>query len=103
MTWGLFLWIFGVLVLVLFSKGLLYVWRDFFRELLKNRGEQMNVRNWKYGYEENGVPSVPWNIITNRTGRESCQNCGSDLKRRFFKKIGCIQPKCPNYYKKRKR
>lgn len=32
-----------------------------------------------------------------------CPNCGSSTVKRFIffgRKIGCIQPECPNYYKK---
>ena len=35
-----------------------------------------------------------------------CPDCGSTTVRKykiFGKKIGCIQPKCPNYYKKQKK
>lgn len=31
----------------------------------------------------------------------SCPICGSALKHRWFKAIGCIQPRCANYYKTR--
>jgi len=29
-----------------------------------------------------------------------CHLCGSSLQKDFFKVAGCIQPVCPNYYKK---
>lgn len=52
---------------------------------------------------QGGEPRPPCNrIIREGDVLEKCWICGSTLKRWFFKVIGCIQPKCPNYYGRRK-
>ena len=49
-------------------------------------------------------PFGPPNRILKVGARGTCDDCGSSLKRTFWGKVvGCIQPKCENYYEYKKR
>lgn len=45
-------------------------------------------------------PTPPPSRLINEWCTDFCPICGSSMKRRWFKIIGCIQPACTNYFKK---
>lgn len=45
-------------------------------------------------------PAPPPTRIVIETSNGFCAKCGSSLKSKIFKPIGCIQPLCSNYYEK---
>jgi len=46
-------------------------------------------------------PKPPPSRLIQEGNSERCDKCGSSIKRKFifFKRLGCIQPNCVNYYK----
>lgn len=45
-------------------------------------------------------PAPPLIRIVTENSNGICDKCGSSLKSKMFKPIGCIQPLCSNYYEK---
>jgi hypothetical protein len=55
-------------------------------------------------YEVKAKPEKHLLRIIQEGELHTCTNCGSSIKTKWFglKKLGCIHPKCENYYKKEK-
>lgn len=79
-------------------------------EPMKQYRYLLEVEEYKYWLRINGeiedigvLPKAPLSSIIKEGSLGTCPNCRStEIKRFIFfgKSIGCIQPKCKNYYKR---